>query len=139
MKVNALVHAATTTIAAYGTRITRLEYFLEAHNSFEQTFTLQSIQYKLIYLRIRKEEYIMASFATTANAVAVMHNNRRQASVAHAGKTVPGVGATLSVPEPARNLQQTGYDLLLSVNQVDVEQFKSEDKDSFLKYWDAFF
>ncbi len=66
----------------------------------------------------------MASFATTTNAVAAMHHNRKQASAANAGTTV-GTG--------------TGYDFLLSVNNVASETFKSEDKDSFLMYWDAVF
>ena len=70
----------------------------------------------------------MASFATTKNAVAAMQSNRKQASAAHAGTTLP-------VPA----VQQTGYNYLVSVNQVAPETFKSEDKDSFLKYWDAVF
>ncbi len=65
----------------------------------------------------------MSTFAATAKAAAVLRDNRR--SVSHQ-------------PPPAG--KPTGYHTLLSVtNLVTPETFKSDDKDSFLKYWDAVF
>ena len=64
----------------------------------------------------------MSTFAATAKAAAVLRDNR---SVSH-------------LPPPGG--KQARYQTLLSVNNlVTPETFKSDDKDSFLKYWDAVF
>ena len=71
-----------------------------------------------------------------------MHYNRNKASAGFAGTTaVTGTVPALSVQAagPTVTTQQTGYDTLLSVHQVAPEKFKTEDKESFLKYWDAVF
>ena len=66
----------------------------------------------------------MSTFFATARAAAALRDNR----------TLVATQAALPAVQP------TAYHTLLSVNNLTTpETFKSDDKDSFLKYWDAVF